>query len=96
MPDLKAHMFICTSCTYKKPNGEMSSEDEAFNLRKCVKNKIVDRFGKDKVRVSAVNCLGECDDGIASVTYPNGEWKMNLRPENADELIEFLQNKAQA
>lgn len=93
MPQLSAQLFICTSCTYKKENGEMSSEEEAIKLRKNVKNKVSECFDIETVRVSACQCLGECENGIAAVLYPEGEWKLNLRPENELELVEIIRDK---
>jgi len=93
MPQLSAQLFICTSCTYKKDNGEMSSEEDAKKLRKDVKTKIAECFNREIVRVSACQCLGECENGIAAVLYPSGDWKLNLRPENQEELLKAIKDK---
>ena len=88
---IKAHLFMCTSCTYKKPDLTESTPDDAYNLRKAVKSQAYERFGKQNVRVSAVKCLGECEHGIATVLYPSGEWNLGVRPEDADILLQKIE-----
>jgi predicted metal-binding protein len=87
---IKAHLFICTSCTYKCPDGSESSPEEAIKLRKNLKNRAKELFSKQEVRVSAVHCLGECDHGIASVLYPSGTWTLNLRSEDENKMFKKL------
>ncbi len=92
MKPLKAHLLVCTSCTYKCKNGKQSDPEDAVILRKNLKHRAKEAFPKDEVRVSAVKCLGECDNGIASVLYPKGEWSLDLRPEDEDEIFHKLSN----
>ena len=94
MSKLKAHLFICTKCTYRKPNGKESDPEEAAKLRKNLKNRAREHYSKKEVRVSASGCLGECDTGIASVLYPKGEWNLSLRPEDEDKLFQKLTEEA--
>lgn len=93
MKSPKTHLFICTSCTYSC-NGRESDPADAAALRKNLKNRAREVFPKDEVRVSAVECLGECENGIAAVLYPDGEWFLNLRPESEDELFTKLSEHA--
>lgn len=88
---LKAHLFVCTSCTYNQPNGSESDPAIAADLRKSIKTEAYEKFGKDRVRVSAVGCLGQCSDGIATVLYPQGEWLLNVRPEDKAKLIKKIE-----
>ncbi len=90
MKSLKAHLLICVSCTYKCKNGKDSDPDEAAKLRNNLKKRVKESFSKDEVRVTAVKCLGECDNGIASVLYPKGQWTLDLRPEDEDEIFKNL------
>lgn len=94
MSKLKAHLFVCTSCTYKRPDGSESSPEEAVALRKNLKNRARECYSKGEVRVSASTCLGECDFGIASVLYPKGEWNLGLRPNDENQLFEKLTEEA--
>lgn len=91
---LKAHLFVCTSCTYKKHNGSESDPDEAYKMRKNLKHRAREQFSKNEVRVSASQCLGACEHGIAAVLYPSGEWTLNLRPEDEDKLFHKLTEEA--
>ena len=90
MNQIKKHLFICTSCTYSKADGEESSPEEAVTLRRNLKNKIRESELKDSVKVSSVTCLGECQSGIAGVLYPKGEWFLGLRPEDESKLLDII------
>ena len=90
MSELKAHLFICTSCTYNRPDGVESSPEEAYKMRKNLKTRARELFSKKEVRVSASTCLGECEHGIAAVMYPKGEWTLGLRPADEDKMFTRL------
>lgn len=92
-PNLKCHLFICTSCTYIKTDGTESLPEEAKELRQSVKKEAVALYGRDNVRVSSVGCLGTCDHGISSVMYPQNEWRQNLKAESAPELLSWINSK---
>lgn len=93
MKSLKTHLFVCTSCTYTC-EGRESDPEAAATLRKNLKKRAREVFAKDEVRVSAVKCLGECESGIAAVLYPDGEWMLDLRPEDEDKLFTKLSEHA--
>ena len=90
MSELKAQLFICTSCTYNRPDGVESSPEEAYKMRKNLKTRVRELFSKKEVRVSASTCLGECEHGIAAVMYPKGEWTLGLRPADEDKMFTRL------
>lgn len=94
MNQTKAHLFICTSCTYQRPDGTESSTEEAVALRKNLKNRARECFSKKEVRVTASGCLGECDFGIASVMYPSGEWNLRLRASDEEKMFAKLSEEA--
>lgn len=94
MSELKAHLFICTSCTYNRPDGTESSPEEAVALRKNLKTRARELFSKREVRVSGSTCLGECDHGIASVLYPKGEWNLALRLQDEEKMLSKLTEEA--
>ena len=83
MPNLKAHLFVCTSCTFKKADGTTSEPSEAESFRKVIKEKVKETCDKSIARVTGVRCLGECEHGIATVLYPVAEWNTQLRPDDA-------------
>lgn len=84
---LKAHLFVCTSCTFKKADQTDSLPEVAAELRKNLKNKAIEAHGRGVVRVSSVACLGECEHGIATVLYPSSEWNLGVRPEDEEKLL---------
>jgi (2Fe-2S) ferredoxin len=43
------------------------------------------------VRVNAAGCLGQCEQGIAAVLYPKGEWFLNLMPGDAPLLVSAVE-----
>lgn len=88
----KKHLFICESCIYVDENGETCDVDTARKFRKKVKNKAKAIWGNE-VRVNGAKCLGKCEKGIASVIYPKGDWRVELRPGDEELLISDL-NKA--
>ncbi len=92
-PNLKCHVFVCTSCTYQESNGNESSPEIAKNIRSTVKTEAVKKYGRENVRVSAVNCLGTCEHGISAVMYPQSEWKLNLREGDAPNLLSWIDSK---
>lgn len=67
----KVHLFVCTNSPDRKGKcGFLDSE----KLRKRLKERASDEdWGKD-VRVNSSGCLGQCENGIAAVIYPKGEW----------------------
>ena len=95
MTELKAHLFVCTSCTFTLADGLESSPEEAYRMRKNLKSRARELFSKNEVRVTAVTCLGECERGIAAVMYPRGEWFLGLRPSDEDKLLSCLTHEAQ-
>jgi predicted metal-binding protein len=92
--ELKAHLFVCTSCTYIRPDGSESSSEEASMLRKNLKNRARECLSKNEVQVSASTCLGKCESGIVSVLYPKGEWNLGLRIADEDKLFNQLTEEA--
>lgn len=88
---LKAQLFVCTSCSYKKGDQSESLPDEAAQLRKSLKEKAHAKFGKGVVQVSAVKCLGECEHGIATVLYPSQEWNLSVRPSDEELLLSKIE-----
>ena len=86
----KLHLFICTSCSYDDKNGKPCAPETAAQFRSNLKTMCKKEFAKDELRVNSSGCLGQCEDGIASVLYPHGEWNLNLRPGDETRLLERL------
>ena len=91
-----AHVFICTSCTYKGSDEEICEADTAAKFRKAVKKEGQERYPKGgpgpQVRINASGCLGQCEHGISCVIYPQNQWLLNLRPDSSREVWEALES----
>ena len=85
--NLCAHLFVCTSCTYTLSDGTESSPESAEVLRKSIKTKASLKYGKDRVRITGVKCLGECESGVATVLYPKAEWNLLITDKDEDLLL---------
>ncbi len=86
---LEAHLFICTN---RRENGECCASKGSFELREQVKRLAADpaRGWKGRVRINASGCLDHCQEGIATVLYPQAEWKLHLTKDSAPDLIAML------
>ncbi len=85
---LEAHLFVCTN---RKERGECCAAKGGAELRDELKRLTAQRpEWKGRVRVNAAGCLGHCEDGVAAVLYPRGEWFTKLSPAGAPRLLEVL------
>ncbi len=76
----KAHLFICTN---KKDGKPCCADKNAEALRKKVKDRAKEKWGI-QVRINASGCLDHCNEGIAAVLYPQGEWFTGLKDTEHD------------
>ena len=88
--NLEAHLFVCTN---KKEKGESCYAKGSIELRTKLKeicqNESLGWHGK--VRVNASGCLGRCEEGIAAVLYPKGEWFTGLTKDDSAILEKALE-----
>ncbi|MCP4912152.1 MAG: (2Fe-2S) ferredoxin domain-containing protein [Oligoflexia bacterium] len=84
------HLFICTRCQYIDSEGRKCGEEVAPAFRKEVKKLVKEKFPHKKVRVNASGCLGQCEQGISAVLYPEAHWELDLRPGDEDRLISLI------
>ncbi len=84
-PKLKAQLFICITCG--------SKPEEAALLRSELKNHCREVYGKDKVRVTASKCLGQCQEAISAVMYPSGTWYAHLKPSDKQFLLSEIEKE---
>jgi len=76
----RSNVLICT--------GASCVASGALELSAAFKEAI-DRFGLDgEIRVIETGCLGPCAAGPVAVIYPDGVLYQNLKPENAEEIVE--------
>lgn len=83
------HVIVCVnereigSCCKK-----VSGEDIYYKIKEFVKNN--DLVGK--VWVTKAKCLGFCNDvGATVVIYPECKWFTEVKEENIQEIIKFIQ-----
>ncbi len=91
---LDLHLFICTNL---KKNGEGCASKNAVHLRDAVQEECKRRFDSSitskKIRINAAGCLGHCEEGIAAVLYPEGEWITNLKESDSLRLVAKIEEK---
>ncbi len=89
---IKAHLFICTN---SKEKGECCKSKGGEKLRIAVKKLMDEKHPewKGQYRVNGSGCLGRCEDGIASVLYPQSVWKTNLTLDSTNELFQLLESE---
>ena len=88
-PKFKAHLFICTND--RGPNGKRPScaQRGAQDLRDQVKTACREKgFPPGAVRINSAGCLDNCERGITAVLYPCGKWFLDLKPEDAANLVQ--------
>ncbi len=92
---LDAHLFICTNEKQGKP---CCAARDAAALRDSLKKISKDpaRGWAGRVRVNNSGCLGHCEDGIAAVLYPQGQWFTNLKSDDVELLTEVLVDAVEA
>ena len=89
----KTHGFICTNSPDK--NGKCGSKD-CEELRRNLKDRCKEKFGKDAVRVNSSGCLGYCEHGIAAVIYPEGKWLLDQTKKDEDSIFEEIRKSVAA
>ena len=91
---LELHVFVCTN---KKPSGECCALKSGVEFRKELKNRISARPElKDRVRINSAGCLDKCEEGIACVIYPEGEWFTDVAMADLDRFEQMITEKLSA
>ena len=80
METVRTHVLVCTGggCI---ASGALEVADA---LRKCLGRRNL----ADEVKVVETGCLGPCVVGPVAAVYPDGVFYQNLRPEDAEEIVE--------
>lgn len=83
----RKHLFICTHKREGRAScGGSGSEELVDGLKKWVK----DEGLKGDVKVTRSGCLGLCEEGIAAVCYPEGEWLIRIDRDDMDAIRKKL------
>ena len=78
--EITAHVLVCTHKTCHKRGGR----DAAKELKRALKEEGL----RDRVLVTAVHCLDQCDHGPVVVVYPEGVWYAGVDERAAREIVE--------
>ncbi len=84
---LKAHLFVCT---HNRDEGESCGSKGSADLVSELKGWVKENKLKDSVKVTRSGCLGLCENGIAAVCYPKGEWMTEITRDDGEKLKSIL------
>ena len=85
------HILVCTNV---KPNGTgcgAKGGQEIVDQLKMWARSNLSKGGK--VRINKSGCLGRCDEAIACVAYPKGEWLVEATPQDLPEIQEWISSQ---
>jgi len=80
------HVLVCTN-DKKKGCGPKGGQEIVDELKEWTKSGI---FPKGSIRVNKSGCLGRCDEAIACVAYPKGEWVVEASPKDVPAIQEWI------
>jgi len=83
MEIFEKHVFVCTS-------GKVCSKDGGEEVCSALRQEVVARGLKGRVRINKAGCFDQCGNGPMVVVYPESTWYANVRPTDADQLVEHL------
>jgi (2Fe-2S) ferredoxin len=84
-------MFFCAhERDHDAPRGCCAAK-KSLALMKAVKTAAKGE-GIVNIRVQKAGCLGQCENGISCVVYPEGVWYTLSGEENIPELLEHLRS----
>ena len=84
----KKHVFVCENkraSSDRKSCGEMGA-----SIRMNLKIKIAERKLNKEIRINKSGCLGKCGKGPCLVTYPDGEWRFDIKVDECEEIVNQL------
>lgn len=93
--NLETHLFVCTN--FREKEGSCAQKG-SVELREKLKKMCQEesRGWHHRIRVNTAGCLGRCEEGIATVFYPQAKWVTGLTKDSADvlekEIAVFLDN----
>lgn len=82
------HVFVCIN---SRPQGHPRGCCQVKGggaIRELLKKRIAESELRGRVRVTATQCLGQCEHGVSVVVYPEGVWYGFVRAEDVEEIFE--------
>ena len=86
MSRVQQHFFVCTNTRppFAKPScGPQNSNPIVAHLKEAVEEHGL----KKRVKITACDCLGPCEDGPMIVVYPEGTWYHGVKPSDVAEIV---------
>jgi (2Fe-2S) ferredoxin len=78
----KHHVLIC--------NGSSCNRVGAEELTQAIRKEISDREADGVIHTTRTRCNGRCQDKCVVISYPNGTWYKDLKPEDASVFVDSL------
>ena len=83
MEIFEKHVFVCTS-------GKVCSKDGGEEVCSALRQEVIARGLKGRVRINKAGCFDQCGNGPMVVVYPDSTWYAHVKPTDADQLLEHL------
>ncbi len=78
----KQHVFVCT---FERETGESCGKKGSLDLMRRLKVWAKSHLSPDSnIRINPSGCLGQCEQGIACVIYPKGDWRLNVKSQGEE------------
>jgi len=87
-PKPKRHVFVCMN---ERPEGHprgCCKGKQAEEVLQALKSAAAKKGLRSEVRIQKSGCLDVCEQGPAAVIYPEGVWYGEIKPEDAEEIVE--------
>ncbi|MCM3654161.1 (2Fe-2S) ferredoxin domain-containing protein [Metabacillus litoralis] len=78
----KHHVLLC--------NGSSCNRAGAEELTQAIRKEISDREVDDTIHTTRTRCNGRCHDKCVVISYPQGTWYKDLKPEDASLFVDSL------
>lgn len=80
MGQYQRHVFVCTS-------GKTCPTQSSKDVFSAIRTAVVEAGIKDRVRVNAAGCLGQCGHGPMVVVYPDDVWYGKVQVTDAAPIV---------
>jgi (2Fe-2S) ferredoxin len=88
MPPYERHVFVCENeRPAADPKGCCAAKG-GREIRALMKQAVAKAGLRERVRVNAAGCLGQCAHGVTVVVYPEAVWYGHVRVDDVDRIVE--------
>ncbi len=81
------HIFVCI---HDRPPGDprgSCAERGARKVLDTLKGELFEAELLGRVKASGATCLGNCEHGVVTVTYPEAAWYKGVSADDAEEIV---------